>query len=179
MARVSKYEKLIGTTVSMDFADVRVTGYRTTVMTSKSGKSYKKGEVEIDGIIWVSTPSFKAKSFKKRYFAAKLLHKIYDLIPIQLSAEDELQKDVRSIREVYSLDELKKVYRQLSKKYHPDLGGNAETFKEVQMNYKKRKYAIKSTTELFEECPEFADITTFEEEVDDAMINTNWDGVQY
>jgi hypothetical protein len=147
MARVSKYEKLIGTTVSMDFADVRVTGYRTTVMTSKSGKSYKKGEVEIDGIIWVSTPSFKAKSFKKRYFAAKLLHKIYDLIPIQLSAEDELQKDVRSIRDACSLVELKKLYRQLSKKYHPDMGGNAENFKIINAEYEDCKQDL----ELIEE----------------------------
>ena len=89
----------------------------------------------------------------------------------------EIVNSLKDFKAIYDLKELKKAYRQLSKKHHPDLGGNAETFKEMHMNYKKRKYAIKSTTELFEECPEFAEFTTFEEEVDDAMINTNWDGI--
>ena len=96
---------------------------------------------------------------------------------VEFKSESEIVNSLKDFKAIYDLKELKKAYRQLSKKHHPDLGGNAETFKEMHTNYKKRKYAIKSTTELFEECPEFAEFTTFEEEVDDAMINTNWDGI--
>ena len=93
---------------------------------------------------------------------------------------EQVSESVNSLtdfKNIYDLKELKKAYRRLSKIFHPDMGGNAQTFKQMHINYKKRKYAIKSTTELFEECPEFSEFTTFEEEVDDAMINTNWDGV--
>lgn len=34
-----------------------------------------------------------------------------------------------------SLQELKMVYRQLAKKYHPDLGGDTETMKEINRQY--------------------------------------------
>ena len=261
MAKVSKYEQMIGQVVSTSFAEVTVTGYRNPQVTSKTGRTYRKYEVEIDNVLWVSTTSFKNQSFSKRYFKALKEQPVsepvkYELMPfsylwfrLKTEFDSELEQDIYELehiddieqaktkwrelskkyhpdlggnakdfqairyayeehmkdlkiiveamkacglydepvsesvnsltdfKNIYDLKELKKAYRQLSKKYHPDCGGNAETFKEMHMNYKKRQYAIKSTTELFEECPEFSEFTTFEEEVDDAMVNTNWDGV--
>lgn len=157
--------------------------------------SYFKGKVEVaaegyEGSTWMVTKTWvnaKIKTFKKRLdaFFKKIIGKVTSvalmIIKQPSKKECEEQKEDRctliGFKAIYDLKELKKAYRRLSKIFHPDMGGNAQAFKEMHINYKKRKYAIKSTTELFEECPEFSEFTTFEEEVDDAMINTNWDGV--
>lgn len=70
MAKMSKYQKMIGETISMSFADVTVTGYQRLDVVSKTGRKYKKYEVEIDNVVWVSTTSFNKQSFSKRYFKA-------------------------------------------------------------------------------------------------------------
>ena len=72
MARPSKYETMakMKQIVKMSFADVQVTGYRNPKVTSKTGREYRKYEVEIDSVLWVSTTSFNKQSFSRRYFKA-------------------------------------------------------------------------------------------------------------
>lgn len=43
-----------------------------------------------------------------------------------------------------SLDDLKSQYRRLSKKHHPDAGGSAEVFKEVNLEYRKALLEIRN-----------------------------------
>ena len=154
--------------------------------------SYFKGKVEVmaegyEGSTWMVTKTWvnaKIRTFKKRLesFFHKIMNKVTEVALMIIGQPDKKEQKgsedtLIGFKAIYDLKELKKAYRRLSKIFHPDMGGNAQAFKEMHVNYKKRKYAIKSTTELFEECPEFSEFTTFEEEVDDAMINTNWDGV--
>jgi hypothetical protein len=40
-------------------------------------------------------------------------------------------------KECKSLEDVKKVFRSLAKKHHPDLGGNAEVFKEINNEYEQ------------------------------------------
>lgn len=40
-------------------------------------------------------------------------------------------------------EELRKQYRKLSKKYHPDMGGSEERFQEINMAYQEAKKLIK------------------------------------
>ena len=140
MARVSKYESMIGSVVSMSFAEVKVTGYRNPQVTSKSGRTYRKYEVEIDNVLWVSTTSFKNQSFSKRYFKA-----------LKEQPVSELKQDILSIRRSKSLDELKKEYRRLSKKYHPDMGGSDKDFQEIKKEYDKCKIMLEAMVETFSE----------------------------
>ena len=60
--RKSKYEMLVGTEVN----GVLVSNYRKQKRTSKSGNSYFKYEVELEGVLWVSTQSFNKGSYTKR-----------------------------------------------------------------------------------------------------------------
>ena len=43
-----------------------------------------------------------------------------------------------------SLDELKAEYRRLTLKHHPDVGGDVETMKEINVEYENRFAALKA-----------------------------------
>ena len=58
---------------------------------------------------------------------------------------NDLQEELQTIRTAYSLDILKKAYRAISKKTHPDMGngnGDVATFDLATHDYKIRKQAI-------------------------------------
>lgn len=52
---------------------------------------------------------------------------------------------------IIGLDSLKQKYKELAKKYHPDLGGDAEIFKEMQKEYED--YFYKFSNEDTKETP--------------------------
>ncbi len=59
-------------------------------------------------------------------------------------------------KEVNSLDELRKLYRKLVVKYHPDNGGDEDTIKEINAEYDKR---FKELKDSFERADSFKDAT--------------------
>ena len=162
MAKMSKYELMIGQVVSMSFAEVKVTGYRNPQVTSKTGRTYRKYEVEIDNVLWVSTTSFKNQSFSKRYFKAlkeKLVNEpamYYPAVKPMVEfksensepvVEDDLEKFRDYIEKLFdeAFDQedenegaCKRMYRKLSKQYHPDICKHpnaSELFKIVKQEY--------------------------------------------
>jgi len=44
---------------------------------------------------------------------------------------------ILGIERTASKDEVKKAYRNLAKKHHPDVGGNIEKFREINQAYEK------------------------------------------
>ena len=90
---------------------------------------------------------------------------------VKINAEDVLH----DLKSVYSLHSLKKVYRTLTQKFHPDHGGNAEMFKLITNIYKIRKEAIRFNAEEFgEDDSDFSDLVDMTEEVLKAK-----EGIQY
>ena len=82
------------------------------------------------------------------YKEAVICQEIYEEVMAKVEkerAEEEFKEQINKIKEIYDLDELKKYYRKLSKKLHPDMGGNEELFKQANAMYKLRKEAIAST----------------------------------
>lgn len=43
--------------------------------------------------------------------------------------------DILGVKKSASADEIKKAFRKLAQKHHPDAGGNEETFKEINEAY--------------------------------------------
>ena len=178
MAKVSKYQKMVGQVVSMSFSNVKVTGYRKLDKTSKSGRTYKKYEVEIDSVLWVSTTSFKNQSFSKRYFKAldsqpKESVK-YELMPVshlwfRLKTEfnSELEKDIYELEHIDDIKQAKAKWRELSKKYHPDCGWNSIDFNAIHNAYKEHKLDLELIEKIMAEfSSEFGNDEDFEELVD-------------
>ena len=152
MARVSKYLNQMQVIEGVTFSTV----------------SYFKGKVEVtakgyDGSTWMGTGTWKnakVRTFTKRLkdFFTKITST--SLMIIKQRAKEILEKveeittsakeDLEQIRNIYSLQALKTMYRKLSKKYHPDLGGDAEVFKEVNEIYNLRQRAIKEVYDFFE-----------------------------
>lgn len=152
MARVSKYLNQMQVIEGVTFNTV----------------SYFKGKVEVtargyNGSTWMGTGTWKnakARTFAKRLkeFFTKITST--SLMIIKQRAKELLDKveevttsakeDLETIRGIYSLKVLKTMYRKLSKKYHPDLGGDAEVFKEINEIYNLRQKAIKEVYDFFE-----------------------------
>lgn len=64
MAKVSKYQQMVGQEVR---EGVRISNYRRLVrISTKSGKSYYRYELELNEVLWVSTTSFNKGSYGKR-----------------------------------------------------------------------------------------------------------------
>lgn len=60
---------------------------------------------------------------------------------------------------INSLEELKKAYKKMALKLHPDLGGNAEEFKKMQNEYEKMFEILRNkTTENIETPSEFKEL---------------------
>ena len=76
------------------------------------------------------------------------------------------KEDLEAIKSIYSLKALKTMYRKLSKKYHPDMGGDAEVFKEVNDIYNLRQRAIKDTLDITtEDDKDFIELVQMMEEM--------------
>ena len=58
---------------------------------------------------------------------------------------------MKHFNNIIGLDSLKQKYKELAKKYHPDLGGDAEIFKEMQKEYED--YFYKFSNEDTKETP--------------------------
>ena len=168
MARVSKYLNQMQVIEGVTFNTV----------------SYFKGKVEVtargyNGSTWMGTGTWKnakARTFAKRLkeFFTKITST--SLMVIKQRAKEILDKveevttsakeDLETIRGIYSLKVLKTMYRKLSKKYHPDLGGDAEVFKEINEIYNLRQRAIKDTLDITtEDDKDFIELVQMMEEM--------------
>ena len=168
MARVSKYLNQMQVIEGVTFNTV----------------SYFKGKVEVtargyNGSTWMGTGTWKnakARTFAKRLkeFFTKITSA--SLMVIKQRAKEILDKveevttsakdDLETIKGIYSLKALKTMYRKLSKKYHPDLGGDAEIFKEVNDIYNLRQRAIKDTLDITtEDDKDFIELVQMMEEM--------------
>lgn len=168
MARVSKYLNQMQVIEGVTFNTV----------------SYFKGKVEVtargyNGSTWMGTGTWKnakARTFAKRLkeFFTKITST--SLMVIKQRAKEILDKveevttsakdDLETIKGIYSLKALKTMYRKLSKKYHPDLGGDAEIFKEVNDIYNLRQRAIKDTLDITtEDDKDFIELVQMMEEM--------------
>lgn len=168
MARVSKYLNQMQVIEGVTFNTV----------------SYFKGKVEVtargyNGSTWMGTETWKnakARTFAKRLkeFFTKITSAA--LIVIKQRAKEILNKveevttsakeDLETIKGIYSLKALKTMYRKLSKKYHPDMGGDAEVFKEVNDIYNLRQRAIKDTLDITtEDDKDFIELVQMMEEM--------------
>lgn len=168
MARTSKYLNQMQVVEGVTFSTV----------------SYFKGKVEVTaggykGTTWMCTGTWKnakARTFAKRLkeFFTKITSTA--LIVIKQRAKEILDKveevttsakeDLETIKGIYSLKALKTMYRKLSKKYHPDMGGDAEVFKEVNDIYNLRQRAIKDTLDITtEDDKDFIELVQMMEEM--------------
>ena len=131
--------------------------------------SYSKGKVEVtakgySGSSWMGTGTWKnakVRTFTKRLkeFFTKITST--SLMVIKQRAKEILEKveevttsakeDLEAIKSIYSLKALKTMYRKLSKKYHPDMGGDTEVFKKLNTIYTVKMEIMKEVTEVFAE----------------------------
>ena len=153
MARVSKYLNQMQVVEGVTFSTV----------------SYFKGKVEVtakgyNGSTWMGTGTWKnakVRTFTKRLkeFFTKITST--SLMVIKQRAKEVLEKveevttsakeDLEAIKSIYSLKALKTMYRKLSKKYHPDMGGDTEVFKKLNTIYTVKMEIMKEVTEVFAE----------------------------
>lgn len=161
--RKSKYEMMIGSVVSMSFADVTVSDYRSQ---KPDGKKYYKREIEIDNLLWVSVQSFEKQSFSKRYFKtieeSKKVVKEEEPVKYEIRAmsdiycwrgdrSTEVARAIDDMANIDSIPELKKYFNVECKKFHPDHGGNAEDFAEVRFWYEEELRNIESIQTALDE----------------------------
>ena len=93
---------------------------------------------------------FATKKFMQGF--KRVMVNCVDLIITNYKAKQEkvkgaLREDVESFRSIGSLNELKKLYRRLSKKYHPDMGGNEVSFNAIKKEYEKCKTMLEAMVE--------------------------------
>lgn len=169
-------------------ARVRVSKYLNQMQVVEgvtfSTVSYFKGKVEVtargyNGSTWMGTGTWKnakVRTFTKRLrdFFTKITST--SLMVIKQRAKEILEEveevttsakeDLEAIKSIYSLKALKTMYRKLSKKYHPDMGGDAEVFKEVNDIYNLRQRAIKDTLDITtEDDKDFIELVQMMEEM--------------
>lgn len=176
MRKPSKYETMakMKQIVKMSFADVQVTGYRNPKVTSKTGREYRKYEVEIDSVLWVSTTSFNKQSFSKRYFKAiKNVKVVKEEEPTKFElVVSEFQKDRNTFSDLRKSDDLdafmgceteeevKETYKRLAKIYHPDCGGSQIQFEALKDRYEFALRRVRRYAEVVGEIKEMQDLRT-------------------
>ena len=80
--------------------------------------------------------------------------------------EKTSDEDINKIKTIYNLQELKSFYRKLSKKLHPDMGGDSNLFAKAHEFYENRKEAIKITLEDDDyNTPNFKELVNIMEEM--------------
>ena len=178
MARPSKYEMMIGSVVSMSFADVEVTGYKSR---KPEGKKYYKREIEIDHVLWVSVQSFEKQSFSRRYFKVvkekQPMKQMFELVLSTKRVEEPVEvveptDELHDLNSVYDLRQLKNTYKKLARKFHPDNldTGDVEQFKLVKTIYDVRKLMIEEILEVFGyDDPNFAELVDMTEDLHKSM----------
>lgn len=105
----------------------------------------------------ITTSRWKRAKFATKKFMQgfkRVMVNCVDLIITNYKATKEkiknsLKDDIESIRDSHSINDLKKLYRRLSKKYHPDMGGNAENFKIINAEYEDCKNTLEIMENVF------------------------------
>lgn len=101
MAKVSKYQQMVGQEVR---EGVRISNYRRLVrISTKSGKSYYRYEVELNEVLWVSTTSFNKGSYMKRLAKAMNSVKTQNKAPQSVSKPQEVDEQGLTPKERRSL----------------------------------------------------------------------------
>lgn len=101
MAKVSKFQQMVGQEVR---EGVRISNYRRLVrISTKSGKSYYRYEVELNEVLWVSTTSFNKGSYGKRLAKAMNSVKTQNKAPQSVSKPQEVDEQGLTPKERKSL----------------------------------------------------------------------------
>lgn len=144
-----KYLELVG-------VKAKVNGILFTVL--EAAKEYVRIKAEgYEGEEIITTGRWKRAKFATKKFMSNftlILSKCRDLVITSLcylkrktNFSSELEQDVYNLEHTTSLKELRKFWAKISKKYHPDLGGNKEDFKIIHSVYKEYRRDL----ELIEE----------------------------
>ena len=137
---------------------VRINDILFTVV--EAAKEYVRIVAEgYEGEEIITTGRWKRAKFATKKFMQgfkRVVVNCMDLIITNYKAKQEkvkgaLREDVESFRSIGSLNELKKLYRRLSKKYHPDMGGNEVSFNAIKKEYEKCKTMLEAMVETFTE----------------------------
>ena len=101
MAKVSKYQQMVGQEVK---EGVRISNYRRVVrISTKSGRTYYRYEVELNEVLWVSTTSFNKGSYMKRLAKAMNSVKTQNKAPRSVSKPQEVDEQGLTPKERRSL----------------------------------------------------------------------------
>lgn len=135
---------------------VRINNILFTVV--EAAKEYVRIVAEgYEGEEIITTSRWKRAKFATKKFMQgfkRVMVNCMDLIITNYKAtkkaiKDTLKDDIESIRDSHSISELKKLYRRLSKKYHPDMGGNAENFKIINAEYEDCRNTLEIMEDVF------------------------------
>ena len=147
-----------------------INGILFTIIEYAKGKFTAVAE-GFEGVVKRGYDSWKKASFYKTAMAKDLVSKVKELglMVLAITSQQKTSGNTNSdelhdLKSVYSLSGLKKAYRALTQKFHPDHGGNVEMFKLVNTIYKVRKNAISSLIEDFGNDDDFAEIVDMAEE---------------
>ena len=147
-----------------------INGILFTIIEYAKGKFTAVAE-GFEGVVKRGYDSWKKASFYKTAMAKDLVSKVKELglMVLAITSQQKTSGNTNSdelhdLKSVYSLSGLKKAYRALTQKFHPDHGGNVEMFKLVNIIYKVRKNAISSLIEDFGNDDDFAEIVDMAEE---------------
>ena len=159
-----------------------INGILFTIIEYAKGKFTAVAE-GFDGVVKRGYDSWKKASFYKTAMAKDLVSKVKELglMVLAITSQQKTSGNTNSdelhdLKSVYNLRSLKKAYRALSKKFHPDMEtGNANMFKLVKTIYDVRTKAIEMALDLFSE-----DDVDYKEIVDsgEEMIK-GMEGIQY
>ena len=157
-----------------------INGILFTIIEYAKGKFTAVAE-GFEGVVKRGYDSWKKASFYKTAMAKDLVSKVKELglMVLAITSQQKTSGNTNSdelhdLKSVYSLSGLKKAYRALTQKFHPDHGGNVEMFKLVNMIYKVRKNAISSLIEDFGNDDDFEEIVDMAEQALKAK-----EGIQY
>ena len=157
-----------------------INGILFTIIEYAKGKFTAVAE-GFDGLVKRGYDSWKKASFYKTAMAKDLVSKVKELglMVLAITSQQKTSGNTNSdelhdLKSVYSLSGLKKAYRALTQKFHPDHGGNVEMFKLVNTIYKVRKNAISSLIEDFGNDDDFEEIVDMAEQALKAK-----EGIQY
>lgn len=147
-----------------------INGVLFTIIEYAKGKFTAVAE-GFEGVVKRGYDSWKKASFYKTAMAKDLVSKVKELglMVLAITSQQKTQANTNSdelhgLKTVYSLSGLKKAYRALTQKFHPDHGGNVEMFKLVNTIYKVRKNAISSLIEDFGNDDDFEEIVDMAEQ---------------
>ena len=159
-----------------------INGILFTIIEYAKGKFTAVAE-GFEGVVKRGYDSWKKASFYKTAMAKDLVSKVKELglMVLAITSQQKTSGDVNSdelheLKTVYNLRSLKKAYRALSKKFHPDMEtGNANMFKLVKTIYDVRTKAIEMALDLFSENDvDYKEIVDSGEEMIKGM-----EGIQY